>query len=144
METTAEPSLVDPLISVSATKRRFSGDYARECARKSAIARAKKRDEAEQARLIAKELRQNAIVVPANLYTAEQLNRARARIDGLWKLMEREEDPQKIDRLASAIAKLADLERILDGRPLPGSRRPKAEKSEKPAAPTLGNEFAPE
>jgi hypothetical protein len=35
-----------------------------------------------------------------------------------------ERDPQKLDRLASASAKLSELERIMAGRPLPGSHRP--------------------
>lgn len=39
-----------------------------------------------------------------------------------------ETDPQKLDRIASAQAKLAEQERILDGRPLPGSRRPGSER----------------
>lgn len=41
---------------------------------------------------------------------------AKARIDGA-----------QVDRLCSALERLADLERILDGRPLPGSRRPPRE-----------------
>jgi hypothetical protein len=35
-------------------------------------------------------------------------------------------DFSQVDRLASAIERLAELERRLDGRPLPGSRRPPA------------------
>jgi hypothetical protein len=42
-------------------------------------------------------------------------------------MMMTEEDPAKIDRLASAQARLAEQERLLAGRPLPGSRRPAAE-----------------
>ena len=120
------------------------GEYARECARKSAEVRAKKRQEAEEAIAIANHLRAAAVVVPAKIYTHEQLNRVRERIDGLWELMATEEDPQKIDRLASAIAKLADLERILDGRPLPGSHRPKPTKEPKaPQSSGISDEFAP-
>jgi len=33
-------------------------------------------------------------------------------------------DFSQVDRLASALERLADLERVLAGRPLPGSRRP--------------------
>ena len=42
-----------------------------------------------------------------------------------------EVNPQAIDRLASAIAKLGEQERILSGRPLPGSQRPRAIKASK-------------
>lgn len=40
-------------------------------------------------------------------------------------------DAQRLDRLASAWSKLAEQERILDGRPLPGSRKPGVEKAPK-------------
>jgi hypothetical protein len=40
-------------------------------------------------------------------------------------------DAQKVDRLASAWAKFAEQERIIDGRPLPDSRRPAAERTSK-------------
>jgi hypothetical protein len=43
------------------------------------------------------------------------------RLDGL---MSTATDPRDLDRLAAAWSKLAEQERILDGRPLPGSRRP--------------------
>jgi hypothetical protein len=43
-------------------------------------------------------------------------------------MIEAEKDAQKLDRLASASAKLSEQERILDGRPLPGSRRPTSDK----------------
>lgn len=57
-------------------------------------------------------------------------------LDRLDALLDRERDPQALDRLASAYAKLADQERILSGRPLPGSRRPKPEREPK-AQPTV-------
>jgi len=44
------------------------------------------------------------------------------------RLMKKETDPQKIDRLASAWAKLADKWREFSMVPLPGSHRPGAEK----------------
>lgn len=42
----------------------------------------------------------------------------------LREMLGNERDPNKIDRLASAIAKLEDVRRIAAGEPLPGSRRP--------------------
>jgi hypothetical protein len=47
----------------------------------------------------------------------------------LDKMIADEEDPQKLDRLASAQARLSEQERILDGRPLPGSRRPREDRA---------------
>jgi hypothetical protein len=62
-------------------------------------------------------------------YVGERLVRVRVQLDRLDKLMMTESDPQKLDRLASAQARLSEQERILDGRPLPGSRRPGKQKS---------------
>ena len=67
-------------------------------------------------------------------YQAKTIVRVRERMDKLLDLLEEEEDPNKLDRLASAFAKLQEEERKLAGRPLPGSRRPSPEKS-KPRTP---------
>jgi len=55
--------------------------------------------------------------------------RVRALIGRLDDMVGVETDAQKLDRLASAQAKLAEQERILDGRPLPGSRKPRPERT---------------
>lgn len=62
-------------------------------------------------------------------YVAKRLARVRRHLDRLDELMMTETDPQKLDRLASAQARLAEQERILDGPPLPGSLRPKPPKA---------------
>ena len=46
-------------------------------------------------------------------------------------LFENEDNPQKLDRLASAQHRLSEQERILSGRPLPGSQRPRLAKPAK-------------
>jgi hypothetical protein len=68
-------------------------------------------------------------------YVTERLSRVRGQLDRLDGLMATEKDPQRIDRLASAQYRLAEQERILSGRPLPGSRRPGREpaRHERPA-----------
>ena len=76
-------------------------------------------------------------------YLHSTLMRVRRQMEKFQDMMMEEEDPQKLDRLASAFAKLAEQERILDNRPLPGSHRPKAPKPDKSSSPTLGDEFAP-
>jgi len=52
------------------------------------------------------------------------------RVDGMVMT---EKDPQKLDRLASAQARLAEQERIMSGRPLPGSMRPRPDRRQAPA-----------
>jgi hypothetical protein len=57
-------------------------------------------------------------------YVASRLVRVREQLNRLDSIMAKETDPQRLDRLASAQSKLSEQERILDGRPLPGQRRP--------------------
>lgn len=58
-----------------------------------------------------------------------RLDRVRAQLDRVDAMMLTEDDPAKLDRLASAQARLSEQERILAGRPLPGSFRPQSDKS---------------
>src|SRR5262245_45793669 len=60
-------------------------------------------------------------------YVASRLMRVREQLNRLDSMMSKETDPNKLDRLASAQSKVAEQERILDGRPLPGQRRPPPE-----------------
>jgi hypothetical protein len=61
-------------------------------------------------------------------YVSLRLTRVRKQLDKVDGMMMKEKDPQKLDRLASAQTRLAEQERIMSGRPLPGSRRPGKEK----------------
>lgn len=61
-------------------------------------------------------------------YVGGRLARVRVQLDRVDELMMTETDPQKLDRLASAQARLSEQERILDGRALPGSLRPREKK----------------
>lgn len=63
-----------------------------------------------------------------NPHVSKTLTRVRKQVSRLFELIEGEIDPQKLDRLASALSRLAELERQLSGRPLPGSLRPRQEK----------------
>jgi len=65
----------------------------------------------------------------ADNYTVQKLVRVRVQLARLDDLLDSEDDPAKLDRLASAIARLSELERQLAGRPLPGSYRPMPERS---------------
>ena len=55
---------------------------------------------------------------------AARILSVRRQLTRLDDLLEREKDPAKLDRLASAQFRLSETERILCNRPLPGSRRP--------------------
>jgi hypothetical protein len=61
-----------------------------------------------------------------NSYVSQRLSRVRLQLARLDDLIEAESDPHKLDRLASAQARLAEQERIMAGRPLPSSMRPRA------------------
>lgn len=110
---------------------RFTPQIAREMAAKGHEAR--RRNIAERKALFAPHF-----VIPGlnDSYVTERLACVRAQLGRLDAMVLTETDPQKLDRLASAQAKLADQERILSGRPLPGSRRPKPEREPK-AQPTV-------
>lgn len=54
--------------------------------------------------------------------------RVREQLAKVDRMILEETDPQRLDRLASAQLRLSEQERILDDRPLPGSRRPAQER----------------
>jgi hypothetical protein len=66
-------------------------------------------------------------------FSSKLLTRARARIDSIIEMLTLTKDSKEVEQLTRALAALAELERKLDGRPLPGSRRPVAEKPVKSA-----------
>jgi hypothetical protein len=66
---------------------------------------------------------------PTDGYRSARLVRVRAQLDRIDDMMIEEDDPAKLDRLASAQARLSEQERILRGEPLPGSRRPAPERA---------------
>ena len=74
--------------------------------------------------------RANAESMPDNAkldgYLSKRLMRVRKQVDKLDGMIEEETDPQKLDRLASALARLSEIERQLANRPLPGSFKPTA------------------
>lgn len=127
---------------------RFSGENARLMALRSAEARRAKALAAKQAASLPKPepIPQPAPVVPTpaqSPFALEQLQVVRARMNDIDEALrhelgkdspegtQRTPDANKVDRLASAWSKFAEQERILDGRPLPGSRKPANEPSTK-------------
>lgn len=74
------------------------------------------------------------------MYRKERIKTVRAQLARVDGLLLKSKDPQELDRLASAASRLAEQERQLAGRPLPGSLRPKQERaprstSAEPSAP---------
>lgn len=59
-------------------------------------------------------------------YTQEELTCVRRQIERLNRKMMTAKGGQEINWIASALTKLREQERILDGRPLPGQYRPKS------------------
>ena len=73
---------------------------------------------------------------PADVYTSQVLARVRVQLNlvnsALTNALEQPKpDAQAIDRLASAQMRLAEQERILAGRPLPGSRKPAPDRADR-------------
>jgi len=106
----------------------WSPDEARAMAVRGNLAKAarrqKARDEAANLPALASSL----------TFSQECLALTRARIKETFTRLGEESgspkcDGQRLNWLASALERLAELERILDGRPLPGSRRPAPEPS---------------
>jgi hypothetical protein len=107
---------------------RFTSANAREMAQRSAEARRKRREQADN----------NAgswtrLSVDDAAYVAERIANAREQIDKLTARAGKESDPLNLERLARAVAQWSEIERILAGRPLPGSRKPGEAKPAKEA-----------
>jgi hypothetical protein len=104
----------------------FTSETAAEAARRGAITRRRKRDERR-----AREERDRARVKAmfeadsnGQNYVETRLARIRAALDRYDELVMIETDPQKASWLATVIAKLSEIERMLAGRPAPGQLRP--------------------
>jgi len=91
-------------------------------------AEAKKRYKARAiaAEEAAEEHRQRLLnsALPADRYLVLRVQRTRAQIDRLDALLMKETDPQRLSWLATTVAKLSEVERVLSNRPNPGQYRP--------------------
>jgi len=104
----------------------FTNANAREMAARGNIAKALAKQSRED--LIAK-ANASASLPPDDIYKNQRLARVRKQLERIDAMIEKERDPQKLDRLASAQARLSVQEFALAGRPMPGSRRPGREKA---------------
>jgi hypothetical protein len=97
---------------------RFTAANAREMAARSLAAR--KAAETERTASRASVSLPAAAPAGTDPFIVARLARVRQQLSRLDAMLEKETDPQKLDRLASPQFRLADQERILAGRPLPG------------------------
>lgn len=77
-------------------------------------------------------------MTPDDRYRLERLSKVRKQIRFVDSLLESSIDADQISKLATASAKLAEQERLLAGRPTPGSNKPKSSKSK------VSSDFEPE
>lgn len=70
---------------------------------------------------------QPIIPEPDNSFAGRRLTRVREQLERLDRLAAEEDDPKQLKALADATTRLSEQERLLAGRPLPGSRRPSAD-----------------
>lgn len=120
----------------------WSAEQAREMARKGAASRwARERARKAALNQLSGNGQMPGVVAHDSGFVARRLNRVRAQLDLLDTAVETElaksnPDGQKLNWLAATSERLSNIERTLDGRPLPGSRRP-APESSRPAPPPL-------
>jgi hypothetical protein len=120
-------------------KHQFTPENARLMALRSAESRRRKKA-AEQLRQAEEQERirqaaQNPL--PSDAYVAQRLARVRAQLDRIDGMLLLELDPQRLDRLAAAAARLSEVERTLAGRPAPGAYRPSAPRRRAEPGPLL-------
>lgn len=105
-------------------KFRFNRENAKEMSRRGN--EAKKRKAQERLELIAK-AQAIPVLPPDQDYRERRLTRVRAQLEKVDAMIEKERNPQSLERLARAQASLSTQEFQLAGRPLPGMHRPKSE-----------------
>jgi hypothetical protein len=132
---TAEPAQIaaqQPLNAAPALPKRnqttFNSSSARQAALRSHEVRRIRAAQDQAAKSIAAKVWTQAAVEPADSYVFRRLAKVREQIDTTNTLIGKCRNPLLLDKLCSALAKLSEQERILSGRPLPGSMRPKAAK----------------
>lgn len=87
-----------------------------------------------------RQAQQTAIAEMETSYEGKTLLRVRIQLDRLYEAFmsevgKRDIDAAKLDRIAAAQSRLAEQERQLAGRPLPGSLKPTSPKSKRASQP---------
>ena len=98
-------------------KKLFTSETARAYSAKGHEAKKKRK---EEIRLLL-----NPVPPPTDdSYIQKRLHRVRGQIELISDYIDKAKDPMEMDKYASALSRLSELERQLANRPLPGSRRP--------------------
>ena len=115
----------------------FTKENARQYAIKSHAARkeAQARTELALKAIATPEMTLNALVMQdAGTFASEMLKEVREEIRGLWKEIKgarKSGESKTFKEYTDALSRLAEIERQLAGRPLPGSLRPKSPASKR-------------
>lgn len=120
---------VESTVSTVEAKRApwlISKENAKEMSRKAVEARQRMRQEQSEPETPPIGVQTTSTV---DRYATEEVIYARAEIKRLQELAAKLTEPADIERMARAINQWGERERILAGRPLPGSHRPAASRS---------------
>ena len=121
------PDVLNPPASTKPAKRGFF--TAENAAKYAALAHAARRQQAIAATNPEPVVIPQQIAPPADNFITRKLARVREQIERVEALLDDADEPQAVDRFCNALTRLYELERILSGRPLPGSRRPAQERA---------------
>ena len=98
-----------------------------------------RREQAANALLNPEATLQTLLEIDSGSFSKQMLNQAREKIKAVWVKIDEAIDSGEskvLKEYTDALSRLAEIERQLAGRPLPGSLRPKAEKSKRIANPS--------
>ena len=106
----------------------FTHENAAEYNRRSREARRRNIEAKRLQKIQEEEALHDALTKPApnDEYLAQRLACVRAQLSRIDRMLLEETNPQSLDRLAAACARLSEVERQLAGRPAPGAYRPSA------------------
>jgi hypothetical protein len=138
LEPQQKPANGEHRLALLGVEYRFSGERASIAGKKGVIARRQRQLErnialvkAQAEEIAAKEGKPELPAESPDKYTQDRIARTRRHIQGIDRQLEASDDPKEIKSLCDALARLEEIERILSGRPLPGSRRPGRDKPTK-------------
>lgn len=115
---------------------RFTAANAREMAAKAHAARRQRLANGELAGETFPQPPQTAPHGAADDYMARRLARVRTQIERLSAMLDKEKEPQKIDRLTAALERVSKLEFAYANRPMPGTWKPAPQRSQRDSRPS--------
>jgi hypothetical protein len=128
VEVLENPVEVSVLPKPGKQRTQFTPERAREMAKLAVAARI--RNKAERERIAALPPPEPVKPDDNTLYVESRIVQTRKQIEALDKRLATCKEPKDLKFITDAIAKLAELERVLSGRPAPGQYRPVKGKSE--------------